>query len=150
MRLAFAYPMEIRERGGAFHARFPDLPTVRARGSSPSKARAKARERLPKALAGYVLDRKDVPRPSPARGRDVAAPPVLMAAKLALYQTMREQRVSNVALARRLGTVEGTVRRLVSPLHRSRIDAVEGALALLGKELALQARAGAGEPGSAS
>ena len=65
---------------------------------------------------------------------------MLVAAKLALYQTMRDQNVSNVALAKRLRTVEGAVRRLLDPYHRSQIDNVEAALAKLGKRLLVELR----------
>ena len=62
-------------------------------------------------------------------------PPLLVAAKVALYEEMRRRKLSNVALAKQLGTVEGTVRRLLDLRHRSHVDQVEAALALLGKRL---------------
>jgi antitoxin HicB len=65
--------------------------------------------------------------------------PALIAAKLALYSAMREQSVSNVELARRLGVTETVVRRLVHPDHRSKIERVEEALAVLGKHLVVEA-----------
>jgi antitoxin HicB len=49
--------------------------------------------------------------------------------------------VSNVELARRLGTDEKAVRRLRDPLHGSRIEAVEAALRALGKRLEVSVRA---------
>jgi antitoxin HicB len=60
----------------------------------------------------------------------LALPP-LAGATLALYQAMRAQRASNVALAERLGVSEGAVRRLVDPDHASRMEAVEAALEAL-------------------
>ncbi len=45
--------------------------------------------------------------------------------------------VSNVALVRRLGTDEKTVRRLRDPLHQSRINQVDAALRMLGKRLGI-------------
>ena len=117
-------------------ASFPDLPEARAKGLSREGARRAARERLLVVFREYIRARRDIPPPSPAgRRRDVVAPPVLIAAKVALYQTMRDQNVSKVALAKRLGTVEGTVRRLVDLDHRSHVDSVEEALARLGKRL---------------
>ena len=79
--------------------------------------------------------------PSPARGRPVVAVPALTAAKLALHEAMVPGSVSNVELARRLGTDEKAVRRLRDPLHGSRIEAVEAALRALGKRLEVSARA---------
>ena len=132
-----AYPIEIEQRDGAFWARFPDVPEVSAQGANPASALEAAQRRLIDVLYARVREREDVPQPSRGRRGALVVPPLLIAAKLALYQTMRDQNVSNVALAQRLGTVEGTVRRLVSPSHRSHVDAVEHALAQLGKTLVL-------------
>jgi len=60
---------------------------------------------------------------------------------LALHEAMVRGGVSNVELARRLGTDEKAVRRLRDPLHGSRIEAVEAALRVLGKRLEVSARA---------
>ena len=67
-------------------------------------------------------------------------PPVLVAAKVALYNEMRRRKLSNVALAKQLGSVEGTVRRLLDLRHRSHVDQVEAALELLGTRLFISAR----------
>ena len=67
--------------------------------------------------------------------------PPVVAAKLALYQAMRDQGVSQVALAERLGITEGAVRKLVSLDHRSHIGQVETALRLLGRQLVVEDRA---------
>ena len=58
-----------------------------------------------------------------------------MAAKAALYVTMREAKISNVKLAKRLGCDEKDVRRLLDPRHNSRITALQTALAALGKKI---------------
>ena len=136
MRIAF--PIEIEAGEDAVRARFPDLPRVAAvEHVHVTQVLIAAREALANELGVFVQERQDIPRPSPARRRALVAPPLLVAAKVALYQTMRDQNVSNVALAGRLGTVEGTVRRLVSLHHRSHIDAIEQALTVLGKRLVL-------------
>ena len=78
------------------------------------------------ALSIYVKKRKDIPVPSPLQEGQVLIPvPLIVAAKLTLYTAMREQGLTNVALAARLGLSEGAVRRLVNPLHRSHISQVE-------------------------
>ena len=135
--MKIAYPIQVEEREGTFRARFPDVPKASAQSASLPDVHVAARQQLIDVLCAHVYEREDLPRPSPARRGTLVVPPLLIAAKLALYQTMRDQSVSNVALARRLGTVEGTVRRLVSPRHRSHVDTVEQALALLDKRLAL-------------
>ena len=131
MRLA--YPVEIQARNGVAVVTFPDLPGLSTRAGSRRHAIDAARVALVAALHGYARERRDIPRPSPGRLRDLVDLPLLIAAKVALYQTMRDQNISNVALAERLNTVEGTVRRLVDLGHRSHVDQVEAALQLLGK-----------------
>ena len=135
--MRIAYPIEIEERDGIIRVRFPDVPKASARSANLPDALAAARQRLIDVLCAHVYEHEDIPRPSSARRCALVVPPLLIAAKLALYQTMRDQNVTNVALARRLGTVEGTVRRLISPRHRSHVETVEQALALLGKRLVL-------------
>jgi antitoxin HicB len=63
--------------------------------------------------------------------------PPLVAAKLALHDAMLAAGLSNVALARRLGTDEKTVRRLRDPLHQSRINQIDAALRALGKRMGI-------------
>ncbi len=133
-----AYPIQIKPQDGAFVATFPGLPGLVVSGPNVRLVRQLARERLLEALRVRVAAREDLPAPtSRAKRQELVAPPVLLAAKLALYQTMRDQSVSNMELARRIGTVEGTVRRLVDPRHRSRIDSVEDALGVLNKRLVI-------------
>ena len=64
--------------------------------------------------------------------------PLLIAAKLALYQAMWEAGLTAVALAKRLDLSEGAVRRLLDLDHRSHIGQVEAALAALGKRLSVE------------
>jgi hypothetical protein len=61
--------------------------------------------------------------------------PPLVAAKLALYEAMRAQRMTRTELARRLGRQENAVRRLLDLDHRSHIDQIDRALAALGVAL---------------
>jgi antitoxin HicB len=61
--------------------------------------------------------------------------PPLVAAKLALYQTMRARQTSNATLAHQLGVSVATVRRLLDLDHRSHIDQVAAALEACGQKL---------------
>ena len=63
----------------------------------------------------------------------------MVAAKLALY-AMREQGLSNVGLAARMGVSEGAVRKLMNPSHRSHIRLVEKALRQMGRRLVVKDR----------
>ncbi|MCY1297244.1 hypothetical protein D9M70_466770 [compost metagenome] len=63
--------------------------------------------------------------------------PALSAAKAALWNAMLAQGVNKAEMARRLGVNRPQVDRLVDLLHRSKIEQVEHALALLGQRIAL-------------
>ena len=139
MRLA--YPVRLETLEGTVLVSFPDVPEALTEGATRAEALSEAADCLVAALGGYVNERRAIPRPSPARGRPLVELPVLAAAKLALYQAMIEQKLSNVALAKRLGTVEGAVRRLVDLDHRSHIGQVESALEVLGRRLVVEVRA---------
>ena len=137
-----AYPVRLeRDDRGAVLVSFPDIPEALTEGATEGEALAEAQDCLIAALGGYMDDRRDIPRPSPGRGRPLVALPALAAAKIALYRAMRERGLSNAALARRLGTMEGTVRRLIDLDHRSHIGQVETALAVLGQRLVVATRA---------
>ncbi len=137
-----AYPVRLeRDDRGAVLVSFPDIPEALTEGATEGEALAEAQDCLIAALGGYMDDRRDIPRPSPGRGRPLVALPALAAAKIALYRAMRERGLSNAALARRLGTMEGTVRRLIDLDHRSHIGQVETALAALGQRLVVATRA---------
>lgn len=138
--MRIAYPTETRIQDGLFHGTCPAIPTVSATARTRLGLRTAMRESLVAALATRMKERQHLPRPKRAPLGALLEPPALVAAKLALYQTMREQNLSNVALAKRLGTVEGTVRRLLDPYHRSHINQVEAALAELGKRLLVEMR----------
>ena len=140
MRLA--YPVRLKaEEGGTVLASFPDIPEALTEGATEREALAEAEDCLVAALSGYVECRRDIPWPSPERGRPLVSLPALVAAKIALYRAMRDCGIGNAALAKELGTVEGTVRRLLDLDHRSHIGQVEAALHVLGQRLVVATRA---------
>ena len=138
--MRIAYPIRFSVRDSVVHATCPDMPAIAVQAPSRPAARRQMRARLLDALRTCVKEHRDVPRPTASTRREAVELPLLIGAKLALYQTMRDQNVTNVALAKRLGTVEGTVRRLVDLDHRSHVEKVEEALALLGKRLLVEMR----------
>jgi antitoxin HicB len=106
------------DEDGRYVATAPDVPEAITDGADRQEALKEISEALGAALAGYVLERKELPRPSKAkRGQYLVPVAPLVAAKLILRAAMREEGVSNVALASRLGLSEGAVRRLVDPDH---------------------------------
>jgi antitoxin HicB len=135
MAHAFPYRFEPQESGGVL-VQFIDVPEAHTSGATEADAGGdNALDCLIAALGGYIRLGREIPRPSPARGRPVVIPPPLVSAKLALYEALRAQRMTRTELARRLGLQENAVRRLLDLDHRSHIDHVGRALAALGKRL---------------
>ncbi|MGC8761930.1 MAG: hypothetical protein ACP5VC_18405 [Bryobacteraceae bacterium] len=69
--------------------------------------------------------------------------PLWLAPKLALYLAMRDQRISNSEMARRMGVHERVIRRMLDPRHATRSDKIQAALAVLGKQMTVEVRDGA-------
>ena len=85
-----------------------------------------------------------IDKPSPlADGQVTIAVPPIIAAKLALYTAMREQNITNVALAAKLGIYESAARRILDPNHRSHISQIEKALRAVGRSLVIEDKAAA-------
>lgn len=140
MRYAWPYNLTPQPEGG-FTVTFPDIPEAITQGDTEAEAAVMAEDALVTALSFYADGGEVLPQPSPAHGRPLAYVPPLVAAKLALHDAMAVADVSNVALARLLGTDEKAVRRLRDPLHKSGIDQVDAALRALGKRIGVTVEA---------
>jgi antitoxin HicB len=137
---SLAYPAALtpdREAGG-FTVTFPDLPEAITQGEDRLDALNQAADCLEEAIAGRVRRGDEIPTASKTKAsQTVIFVPPLMAAKAALYLTMREAKMSNVKLAKQIGCDEKDVRRMLDPRHNSRITALQAALAALGKKIVL-------------
>ncbi len=120
---------------------FPDVPGAVSFGDDEDEALMRAVDALETMFIATIGDRRDIPVPSRPRQRQrtVTLPP-LAAAKVALYQTMREQGVRKAELARRLHCDFRQVDRLLDLRHRSRLDRIDAALSALGKRLEIGLR----------
>ncbi len=137
MTRTFTYPVTLHPEpdDGGFTVTFPDLPEGVTCGDDEAHALAMAADCLAEVLAGRIADRQDIPHPSPADGRPTVSPGATIAAKAALYEAMREDGLSKVALAARLEIDEALVRRMLDPRHATKIGSLEDALAVLGRRL---------------
>ena len=138
--MLYAYPCVIEPDGdGGFLAAFPDVPEAVTGGRERSEAAAMAEDALAVALAGYVHAKRSIPVPgAPASGQSLVAVPPVVAAKLALYSAMREQRIAKADLASRLGVSESSARKLADPDRPSRISHVLKALRAVGRNLIIE------------
>jgi antitoxin HicB len=145
--MRYAYPCNIvrdeeeaRTTGReAYNVTFPDVYGANTGGWSWDEAMAMAEDCLVAALAAHVEVRRDIPAPSALEeGQALISVPPIVAAKLALYTAMREQELSKVGLAARMGVSEGAIRKLMNPGHRSHIRQVEKALKHLDRQLVVE------------
>ena len=126
----------------AYTVTFPDVYGANTGGWSREEAVEMAKDCLEVALGMFVKAREDIPAPSPLAENQVLIPVApVVAAKLALYSATREQGLTHVALADRLGLQEKAVRRLLDLGYRSPMTSVEKALEAVGRSLVLEDRA---------
>ena len=138
--MLLAYPVNLEPNGlGGLIAQFPDVPEALTEADTIPEVLQWSQDALVVALSGYLDDRRDIPQPSkPTRGQHLVALPPLVALKLAIYQAMRDQGLSQADLAKRLKCDARQVRRLLDLDHNSRLDLLSEALKALGKRLVIE------------
>ena len=138
----FAYPARLTVgRDGRVLVEFVDLPRVATDGKDRREAFEEAMDALGSDLSIRLSRREEIPVPSRAkRGHRMVPVPLWLAPKLALYVAMRDQRVNNSELARRLGVHERVVRRMMDPQHATKAEKIQAALAVLGKQMTVEMR----------
>lgn len=134
------YPLILTaDQNGTVIAQAVDVPGALTVGQDEADAIGQASDALITMFVYFINEGESIPQPSrPRRGQACAVLPPLVAAKLAIYQTMRTAGLTQSALAERLGCDPRQVRRLLDLDHRSRLDQLEAALAALGKRLVLE------------
>lgn len=131
------YPVTLTtDTNGTILVRFPDVPGAVTYGSTKQEALDRAVDALLTVFDAYMKDKRDIPAPSASKGLGVEVP-VLDSSKVALYQAMREKRVSKSELARRLHWHMPQVDRVLKMRHDSRLEHVARAFRAVGKRLAL-------------
>jgi antitoxin HicB len=132
----FAYPAQFTpDEGGTYMVRFRDLPEAITSGLGIADAVEQAADCLQEALAGWLVRRDTIPRPSKQRRGDRRIPVAMyLAPKLALFDAMERAGINNSELARRLGLTEAVIRRMLNPKHETKAGKIEAALRALGKE----------------
>ncbi len=138
----FSYPAKFKAgRDGRVLVEFVDLPRVATDGKDQREAQEEAMDALGSDLSIRLSRREEIPTPSAVKRDQRLVPvPLWLAPKLALYLAMRDQRVNNSELARRLGVHERVVRRMLDPEHATKSQKIQTALAALGKQLTVEVR----------
>ncbi len=132
----FDYPVTLTPDGDTVLVTFADVPEALTFGADEDEALMQAVDALETALSIYVDARRPLPTASKAkRGQRTVRPAALESAKLGVYQAMTEQGIKKAELARRLGWHMPQVDRLFDLRHASRLDQVEAAARVLGRQL---------------
>ncbi len=139
----FIYPATIEVDSAGFHlVTFPDIPEAGTDAETSEEALQEAPDALVAALGGYIEAKRPLPSPSEVKPNQFPIVlPILIAAKLALYDAMCEAEVTDVEFGKRLGISERAVRCLLDLDHRSHVGQVEAALAALGRRLVVEVHA---------
>lgn len=133
-----AYPVILTKEGDSIIAEFPDVPEAMTIGVNEENALEWAQDALVVALSGYQDEKKDIPEPSKPKPKQmIVVLPPLIAAKLAIYQAMRNQKITQADLAEKLHCDARQIRRLLDLDQHSRMDFIDDALHQLGKKLVI-------------
>jgi antitoxin HicB len=133
----FDYPLSIRRVERGYSVRSLDFPERSGIAPTLKAATDRGRAYVIEGIAGRIAARKDIPYASAAERRPTVTLPTLTIAKIALYRAMREQKVSQSELARRLGCDPKQIRRLIDPANSSRQEQLDAALEAVGRRLVI-------------
>ena len=138
-----SYPARFtREPEGSYTVTFRDVPEAITHGDTVEDAKARAVDALETALSFYIDERRPLPAASPAmRGERIVDLSAIGMAKTALYEAMGAENVGRAELARRLGCHLEQVARLLDLTHASKFEALERALAAVGRKMVVSAEA---------
>jgi len=121
------------DENGSVIAEVPDIPGTITFGKDKTKALDMALDAALTMLAAIMDDGEDIPQPSePKTDQPIIELPPMAVVKLAIYQGMKDQGVSQLKMAARLHTDPKSVRRLLDLYHHSKWDHLEMALEALG------------------
>lgn len=126
--------LEAGDRKDVAIASFPDVPEAITEGDSESEALAAAADALGMALLSYPLRGLPLPKRRFRSGHLVTVS-AEVAAKLAVLEAFNQSGLSKSELARRIGVSESEVRRILDPMHATKLPRLAEALAALGKRL---------------
>jgi antitoxin HicB len=113
---------------------FPDIPEAVTEGRGRAETRAMASDALGLALLAYAKQGRRLPAASKGNGVSITVAPDV-AAKLAVLSAFAASGLSKREFARRLGKDEKEVRRILDPMHPTKLAALSVALESLGQRL---------------
>ncbi|MBW1940827.1 MAG: hypothetical protein JRI28_05560 [Deltaproteobacteria bacterium] len=140
-----SYPVSLTvDENGTIIANFPDVPEAMTVGADRTNALEWAQDALVIALTGYIEERRDIPPPSKLKKDQLTVPlPPQVAMKIAIYQGMRDQKITQAALGEYMGVDGRQIRRILDLDHNTSLSQLVRALKCLGKEFIIDIRSAA-------
>ena len=126
--------LEPGERDGVIVVGFPDVPEAITQGDGDADALRAAEDALGAALLSYPLRGLPLPRSMARKGHAVTVAPEV-AAKLAVLEAFAASGIAKSELSRRLRVSENEARRILDPLHATKLPRLAEALSALGRRL---------------
>lgn len=135
------YPVELTpDDNDTVLVTFPDVPGAITYGEDEAEALAHAVDALETILSALIVDRCDIPFPSPVRGRKTVSPTLLGALKVSIYRAMRQRGWRKADLARAMGLNPRQIDRLLNLRHASTVAQLEQALLVCGQRAEIETR----------
>lgn len=133
----FSYPVRFEpgDDPAVIVVTFPDIPEAITEGTGLVEARAMAADALGLALLAYLKAGRPLPEPGRRRRAEWIAVEPDVAAKIALILAFAEAGLTQRHLARRLGKDEKEIRRMLDPMHPTKLSSLSTALKALGHRL---------------
>ena len=137
MNNQFDYPVILtKQKEDGYLVRFPDFPEAITQGDTKEDALIEAVDCLEEAIANRIEMKLAIPAPRLLKKKHYSITlHAIFAAKMALYLAMREKKLTNTSLAKKMNCDEKEVRRLLDPHYHSKLPRIEQALLVLGKRL---------------
>lgn len=132
------YAVNILHEDGEYVVSFPDIPEAITCGDTIEEAKEEALNALVTAFEFYFEDQRPIPMPKQyGELEHVVEVPLSVWAKVLTLNTMLEQHISQVELARKMGTRKQEIQRIISLEHTTKIDRLHAAMAAMGKHFSL-------------
>ena len=140
----FDYRADIERDGDLYLVTFPDVPEAAGSGTTQADALEDARGGLGLALLGRIEAGEPLPEQRFA-GSVIVRPPAFVQWKLAVHIAWTVSGWTKSRLGETLGVTETEARRILDPMHNTRLATLERALTVLGGEARLSFQVTAAE-----
>ncbi|WP_119344651.1 type II toxin-antitoxin system HicB family antitoxin [Facilibium subflavum] len=126
-----------KDDNGEYLVTFPDVPEAVTTVDSLDDLQAQAIDALISAFDFYIGNKKPIPIPKKANKEFIILPTTL-ASKIYLYNEWLASNLKKVDIANKMGMKPSNLERLFNLRYRSKMEAIEQAINILGKHLDVQ------------